>query len=151
MAGAAALLTGCTSEVSGSAAPAAAPTAATPGSTTSSSPADDEELQETFCTEVPRLLADITADLEDVRTDPASAAAALDDAVGRMEEVEPPAGVADAWTRLVAVWSDLRDLVVAVDPADPGASADLAEGLIDLQGELVDAGTEVDEWGQANC
>lgn len=139
---AAALLAGCTSEVRGSASPAA--DAAPPE-------LSDAELHEMFCTDVPELLEDITADLEDVQTDPVSATAALDDAVSRMEEVQPPDDVADEWERLVAAWRDLRDLVAAVDPGDPSANQDLADDLMDLQPELVDAGTAIDEWGRANC
>ena len=111
----------------------------------------DEERQEMFCTDVPALLQDITAELEDVQTDPASASAALDDAVTRMEAVQPPDDVADEWERLVAAWQDLRDLIAQVDPSDPGANQQLADDLLELQPELVDAGTAVDEWRRANC
>ncbi len=137
---AAALLSGCTAEVAGSASPDA-----------EAAVLPDEERQEVFCTDVPALLQDITAQLEDVRTDPASATATLDDAVTRMEEVQPPDDVADEWDRLVAAWQDLRDLVAQVDPTDPGANQELATDLLELQPELVDAGTAIDEWGQANC
>ncbi|MGY1739256.1 MULTISPECIES: hypothetical protein [unclassified Blastococcus] len=136
---AAALVAGCSSEVSGSASPAGPPTLS------------DQERHDAFCTDVPALLRDITAQLEDVQADPASAVGVLDDAVGRMEEVQPPDDAADEWERLVAVWRELRDLVEQVDPSDPGANQELAGDLVDLQSELVDAGAAVDEWGQANC
>ncbi len=137
---AAALLSGCTSEVTGSASPAA-----------STSGPSDEERQETFCDDVPALLQDITAQVEDVQTDPAAASALIEDAVDRMEEVQPPDDVADEWERLVTAWRDLRDLFRQLDPSAPGGNQDLATELLELQPELVDAGTAVDEWGRANC
>ncbi|MGY1770367.1 hypothetical protein [Blastococcus sp. SYSU D00813] len=142
LATAAALVGGCTSEVTGTASPVGEGTP----------PAlSDEERQEVFCTEVPDLLADITDDFEDVQTDPATAIAALEDAVARMQEVQPPDDVADEWGRLVTAWQDLLALVEQVDPGDPSSGTDLADEFLDLQAELVDAGTAVDEWGQANC
>ncbi|WP_409331066.1 hypothetical protein [Trujillonella humicola] len=137
----AALAAGCTSEVAGAASPADG-VAPVPS---------DEERQEIFCTDVPDLLADITADFEDVQTDPAAAVAALEDAVARMEEVQPPDDVADEWGRLVSAWRDLLDLVERVDPADPSSGRELTGELLELQTELVDAGTAVDQWGRANC
>ena len=153
---AAALLTGCTSEVSGSASPATtgspATSTATSTATATGSPGDaDEELREEFCADVPMLLQDVGQQLQDVETDPASASEALDDAVSRLEEVQPPGDVADEWNRLVDALRDLRDLVASVDPSDPGGGSERAEELLDIQSELVDAGTAVDEWGQANC
>ena len=139
---AAALVGGCTSEVTGTASPVgegAAPALS------------DEERQEVFCSDVPDLLADITDDFEDVQTDPAAAVAALEDAVARMEEVQPPDDVADEWGRLVTAWQDLLALVQQVDPSDPSSGTDLADEFLDLQSELVETGTAVDEWGQANC
>lgn len=139
---AAALAAGCTSEVAGTASPLGG--AAAPG-------LSDAERQEVFCTDVPDLLADITDDFQDVQTDPAAAIAALEDAVARMQEVQPPDDVADEWGRLVTAWQDLLALVQQVDPSDPSSGTELADELLDLQSELVEAGTAVDEWGRANC
>jgi uncharacterized membrane protein YccC len=136
----AAMLTGCSSEVTGSAAPGGEPRQL-----------PDAERQESFCRDVPALISDITDDLQDVQTDPASAIGALDEAVSRMEAVQPPDDVTDEWERLVAVWRDLRDLLGRADLSDPQANADLAPELVELQPELVDAGGAVDDWGQANC
>ena len=156
---AAALLTGCTSEVAGNASPATTASTSPSTATATSSPGgSDEELREEFCTEAPVLLRDVGQQLQDVgqqlqdaEADPASATEALDDAVSRLEEVEPPEDVADEWDRLLDALRDLRDLVASVDPSDPGGTSEQAEELIDIQSELLDAGTAIDDWGRANC
>ncbi|RBY84205.1 hypothetical protein DQ240_15265 [Blastococcus sp. TF02A-26] len=137
---AAALLTGCTSEVEGSASFSGEPRAL-----------PDAELQEAFCSDAPVLLQDILTDLGATATDPASAVETLDDVVGRMQELEPPSDVADEWERFITAISDMRDLLATVDPTDPTPDPELAEQVQDLQPELTEAGTAIDEWGQANC
>ena len=145
---AAALLTGCTSEVAGSASAAGAPRATASGEASGSS---DAERQEVFCSDVPVLLQDVISQLGSTSTDPASAVETLDDVVGQMQEVEPPDDVADEWERFITAISDMRDLLATVDPTDPTPDPGLAAEVQALQPELVDAGTAIDEWGQANC
>ena len=136
----AALLTGCTSEVAGTASAAGTPREL-----------PDAERQEVFCRDAPVLLQDIITDLGQTGTDPASAVETLTDVVGRMEELQPPDDVSDEWERFITAISDMRDLLATVDPSDPTPDPDIAAQVQDLQPELVDAGSAIDEWGQANC
>jgi hypothetical protein len=137
---AATLLTGCTSEVTGSA-------------TAGGEPRDlsDDARHETFCSDVPVLLQDVITQLGESAGDPASAVETLDDVVGRMEEVQPPDDVTDEWERFITAIRDMRALLASVDPTDPTPDPGLAAQVQALQPELVDAGSAIDEWGQANC
>ncbi len=112
---------------------------------------EDDDRKATFCEDVPALLQDISADLDTVGSDPEAAVEALNDAVSKIEDVEPPEDVADEWNRLETAWSDMRDLLERADLDDPAANADLAPEFERLQPELIDSGTAVDEWGQDNC
>ena len=154
------LLAGCSSDESESSASAGSSSAESSAESSSESSAGsgaeeqssaDAEKQETFCTEVPVLLTDITDDLQAVSTDPTQAQALISEAVDRISAVEPPADAAPAWDRLVAAWTGMRDLLAQADLTDPQANADLAPQLQTLQTELVDSGSAVDEYGQANC
>jgi len=148
------LLAGCSSSDSESTASSSESSSesssAASSSTGEQSPADAEK-QETFCTQVPPLLTGITSDLETVGTDPTRATATLNEAVDKISAVEPPADAKPAWNRLVASWTAMRDLLARADLTNPQANADLAPQLQSLQTELVDSGTAVDEYGQANC
>ena len=151
------VLAGCSSsDESDSSASSSSSESSSESSTAGSSSAEeqssaDAEKQETFCTEVPVLLTDITDDLQAVSTDPAQAQALISEAVDRISAVEPPAEAAPAWDRLVAAWTSMRDLLAQADLTDPQANADLAPQLTSLQTELVDSGSAVDEYGRANC
>ncbi|SFK67788.1 hypothetical protein [Geodermatophilus ruber] len=112
---------------------------------------EDEQRQEAFCEEVPTLLEDITAELQTATGDPTQAPGLLDDAVSRLEAVEPPSEVADEWQALVDAWAGMRDLVSEADLTDPSANTDLAADAQQLQGDLVSTGEAVDEYGQNNC
>jgi hypothetical protein len=112
---------------------------------------EDEQRQAAFCEDVPTLMQEVTADLNQVPSDPEAANQALDDAVAQLEEVQPPEDVADEWDRLRTAWSDMRDLVGRADLTDPSANAELAPELERLQPELVEAGTAIDDWGKENC
>ncbi|NEM08749.1 hypothetical protein [Geodermatophilus normandii] len=112
---------------------------------------EDDQRQEAFCEQVPDLLSDITDDVNAVYSDPQSAPQVLDEAVGRLEAVDPPEGVADQWGDLVTSWRALADLIDQADLTDPAANADLAPQLQELQGDLVSSGEAVDEYGKANC
>ncbi|SOE00716.1 hypothetical protein [Blastococcus haudaquaticus] len=112
---------------------------------------EDEQRKAAFCDDVPTLMQEVTADLNEVPSDPMSANEALDDAVAQLEEVEPPEDVADEWSRLETAWSDMRDLIGRADLSDPAANAELAPELQRLQPELVEAGTAIDDWGKENC
>ena len=112
---------------------------------------EDDQRKAAFCEDVPTLMQEVTADLEQVPADPATANQALDDAVSKIEQVEPPEDVADEWTRLETAWTDMRDLIGQADLSDPSANTDLAPELQRLQPELVEAGTAIDDWGKANC
>jgi hypothetical protein len=112
---------------------------------------EDDQRQEAFCAQVPDLLSDITDDVNTVYSDPQSAPQVLDEAVGRLEAVDPPEGVADQWGDLVTSWRALADLIDRADLTDPAANADLAPQLQELQGDLVSSGEAVDEYGKANC
>ena len=151
------VLAGCSSsDESDSNASASGSSSASGASSAASSSAEDQssadaEKKETFCTEVPELLTDITTDLEAVSTDPQQAPALISEAVDRISAVEPPADAAPSWNRLVAAWTSLRDLLAQADLTNPQANADLAPQLTSLQTELVDSGAAVDTYGQANC
>ena len=112
---------------------------------------EDDQRKAAFCEDVPTLMQEVTADLEEVPSDPETATQALDDAVAKIEEVQPPEDVADEWSRLRTAWSDMRDLIGRADLTDPSANVELAPELERLQPELVEAGTAIDDWGKANC
>ncbi|WP_369256982.1 hypothetical protein [Geodermatophilus amargosae] len=112
---------------------------------------EDDRRQEAFCEQVPDLLRDITGEVDAVYSDPQSAPQVLDDAVGRLEAVDPPEGVADQWGDLVTSWRGLADLLGQADLTDPSANADLAPRLQELQDDLVSSGEAVDEYGKATC
>src|SRR5215210_4737529 len=113
------LLAGCSSADSGS-------SAAVSSSAAASSSADaDAERAETFCTEVPELLSDISTDLQGITSAPETAPALLDEAVDRLSAVEPPADATPQWQRLVAAWTSMRDLLAQADLTNPAANADL--------------------------
>ena len=112
---------------------------------------EDEQRKQTFCEDVPALLQDVTADLENVQTAPETADDVLADVVSRLYEVQPPQDVADEWNRLRTAWRDMVDLIGRADLTDPAANADLAPELERLQPELVDGGGAVDDWTEANC
>ncbi|HEV7872017.1 MAG TPA: hypothetical protein VGO95_12240 [Modestobacter sp.] len=117
-----------------------------------SSAADAEaEIKDTFCTEVPALLTDITTDLQGFAAAPEQAPQLLTEAVDRISAVEPPADVTPQWQRLVTAWTSLRDLLAQADLTNPAANADLAPQMSSLQTELIDSGTAVDDYGKANC
>jgi hypothetical protein len=139
-AAAAALLSGCTSEVTGSATAVGEPRV----------PSDDSRHQ-AFCTDVPVLLQDVVTQLGSVSTDPQEAAQTLDDVVSRMEQVDPPEDVADEWERFITAISEMRDLLASVDPTDPTPDPALTDRVLELQPELIDAGSAIDEWGRTNC
>jgi len=147
------LLAGCGS--SDSAADAAATSSSSTGSSaaaSSSASADsDAEKKETFCTEVPALLSDISDDLQGVTAAPEQAPALLAEAVDKISAVQPPADAAPQWQRLVTAWTSMRDLLAQADLTNPQANTDLAPQLQSLQTELVDSGTAVDDYGKANC
>jgi hypothetical protein len=110
----------------------------------------EAEKKETFCTEVPGLLTDITADLQALQT-PEDAPRLLGEAVDRIATVEPPTEAAPQWERLVAAWTGMRDLLGEADLQNPEANAALAPRLQELQTELVDSGGAIDAYGKANC
>ena len=112
---------------------------------------EEAERQEAFCAEVPDLLSEITDDVNAVQSDPQSAPQVLDEAVQRLEAVDPPEAVADEWNDLVSSWAGLSDLLDQADLTDPSANADLAPQLQELQGELVSSGEAVDAYGKQNC
>ncbi len=112
---------------------------------------EEAERQEAFCAEVPDLLSEITDDVNAVQSDPQSAPQVLDEAVQRLEAVDPPEAVADEWNDLVSSWRGLSDLLDQADLTDPSANADLAPQLQELQGELVSSGEAVDAYGKQNC
>jgi hypothetical protein len=146
------LLAGCSTTEEGSATDAKAASAAGASASSAEASASAEaEKKETFCTEVPALLGDITEDLQGFTADPSQAPALLAEAVERISAVEPPAEAAPQWERLVTAWTEMRDLVAQADPTDPAANADLAPQLSALQTELIDSGTAVDDYGKANC
>jgi hypothetical protein len=144
------LLAGCSSSDSDSAADAAATSESSAAATSDAADADAER-KDTFCSDVPALLSDIGDDLTAVGTDPARAQGAMDEAVARISEVEPPQEASAQWTRLVTAWTAMRDLLAQADLTNPQANTDLAPQLQALQTELVDSGTAVDDYGKANC
>ena len=111
----------------------------------------EEERQAAFCDDVPTLLEDVTADMQAVTADPQSAPDVVGEAVGRLEEVDPPAGVADEWAALVEAWAGMRDLLGRVDLENPAANTQFVEEATQLQEDLVTTGEAVDDWGQENC
>jgi outer membrane murein-binding lipoprotein Lpp len=112
---------------------------------------EDDQRQEAFCDQVPDLLSEITDDVNAVYSDPQSAPQVLDEAVDRLEAVDPPEAAADVWSDLVSSWRALADLLDEADLTDPSANADLAPRLQELQGDLVSSGEAVDEYGEATC
>jgi outer membrane murein-binding lipoprotein Lpp len=112
---------------------------------------EEAERQEAFCADVPDLLSDITDDVNAIQSDPQSAPQVLDEAVQRLEDVDPPEAVADEWDDLVTSWRALSDLLDRADLTDPAANADLAPQLQELQGDLVSSGEAVDSYGEENC
>ena len=151
------LLAGCSSDESSSNAssgesssPSSSESSAASSSAEEQSSADAEK-QETFCTEVPGLLTEVTQDLQGFESDPLQAPALLTEAVDKISAVDPPAAAKPAWDRLVASWTAMRDLIAQADLTNPQANADLAPQLTSLQTELIDSGAAVDEYGQANC
>ncbi|MGY1731793.1 hypothetical protein ACI798_09735 [Geodermatophilus sp. SYSU D01045] len=112
---------------------------------------EEAQRQEAFCEEVPGLLEDVTGDVEAVAADPQSAPQVVEEAVGRLEAVEPPEGVAADWGDLVTSWRALSDLLGEADLADPSANADLAPRLQELQEDLTSSGEAVDAYGRENC
>ncbi|MGX5653712.1 hypothetical protein ACWKWC_02955 [Geodermatophilus nigrescens] len=111
----------------------------------------DEQRLEAFCEQVPDLLSDITDDVNAVYSDPQSAPDVLNEAVGKLEEVQPPADAEEVWGDLVSSWRAFTDLIESADLSDPSANTDLAEEATRLQGDLVSAGEAVDTFGQENC
>ena len=118
---------------------------------TGCSASEDELREEAFCQQVPDLLEDIADDVTTVYADPRSAPAVLDEAVDRLEAVEPPQEAAGLWDDLVSSWTALTDLIESADLTDPSANADLADEATRLQGDLVSAGEAVDEYSRENC
>ncbi|WP_116449631.1 hypothetical protein [Blastococcus litoris] len=112
---------------------------------------EDEQRTEAFCEDAPALLEDITAELQEIGSDPAAAQELLGDAIDRMAEIEPPEDAADEWNRLRTAWGDLGDLFDEADLSDASANADLAPEAQRLQTELVESGDAVDEWSTTNC
>ncbi|MGY1652575.1 hypothetical protein [Geodermatophilus sp. SYSU D01119] len=112
---------------------------------------EDEQRLEAFCEQVPDLLSDITDDVNAVYSDPQSAPDVLNEAVGKLEEVRPPADAEEVWGDLVSSWRAFTDLIESADLSDPSANTDLAEEATRLQGDLVSAGEAVDTFGQENC
>ena len=151
------LLAGCSSSVSGTSSAAVAGSssadsaASSAAASSSAAAAADAERKETFCADVPGLLGDISDDLQVVYTDPEQTPQLMDEAVARLQAVEPPADAAPQWQRLVAAWGALRDLLAQADLTDPAANTDLAPQLAPLQTKLIDSGTAVDDYGKANC
>ena len=147
------LLAGCGSSDSSADAAATTSSSSTGSSAAASSSAadSDAEKKETFCTEVPALLSDISDDLQGVTAAPEQAPALLAEAVDKISAVQPPADAAPQWQRLVTAWTSMRDLLAQADLTDPQANTDLAPQLQSLQTELVDSGTAVDDYGKANC
>ena len=145
------LLAGCSSSDSSDSSASSSETSDSAAAASSAAADADAEKKETFCSDVPALLGDITDDLNAVGTDPTKAQGALDEAVTRISAVEPPAEAAPQWDRLVTAWTAMRDLIAQADPTNPAANTDLAPQLQTLQTELVDSGTAVDDYGKANC
>ena len=147
-----AVLAGCSSG-SEDPAPAAASTggaASAPSTAAEAAQATDAEKKETFCAEVPGLLTDVTTDLQGLQT-PEDAPRLLGEAVDRISAVQPPADAAPQWDRLVSAWTGMRDLLGEADLQDPQANAELAPRLQELQTELVESGTAIDDYGKAHC
>ena len=111
----------------------------------------DERREEAFCEEVPGLLSDIGGDVESIYADPQSAPDVLEEAVDRLEAVEPPQDAERIRADLVASWQALTDLVGSADLTDPAATTGLAEEATELQGDLVSAGEAADSYVQENC
>jgi hypothetical protein len=141
------LLAGCSS---GGSDPSPATSSSAPATPAVDAEAVEAEKKETFCTEVPGLLTDITADLQALQT-PEDAPRLLGEAVDRIATVEPPTEAAPQWERLVAAWTGMRDLLGEADLQNPEANAALAPRLQELQTELVDSGGAIDAYGKANC
>jgi hypothetical protein len=140
-----AVLAGCSS---GDPAP---PDAAPPSSAAAgNAEEEDAEKKAAFCAQVPGLLSEISTDLQAVQR-PEDAPQVLGEAVQRISAVDPPADAAPQWERLVAAWTGMRDLVGEADLQDPAANTELAPRLQELQAELVDSGTAIDDYGKANC
>ncbi len=110
----------------------------------------EAQRKETFCAEVPGLLADITTGMQGAQA-PEDTPRLLGEAVDRLSAVEPPADAVPQWERLVAAWTGMRDLLGQADLQDPAANAALTPRLQALQAELVDSGTAIDAYGAAHC
>ncbi len=107
--------------------------------------------REAFCDRATLLLDDVSAEVEAAPEDPGELAALVDDAVGRLEELEPPEEAADAWGDLVDSWRRLGDLLGRVDPGDPTGDAGLAAEVAEVQGDLSASGRAVDDYTRSSC
>ncbi|RBY90695.1 hypothetical protein DQ240_01075 [Blastococcus sp. TF02A-26] len=145
------LLSGCSDEVRGTAAPATTPS--TSGSSSSSSaPTTGNEEYEEFCTDGEALFDEVDEAFDAAEgTGSAAYAEVLQQAVDAFDALEPPEEIADDWEESRDGFAGLRDTVAAIDPAAPDAEQQAVDIISAGETTVGPAFQRVNEWIDENC
>jgi hypothetical protein len=145
------LLSGCSDEVEGAAAPAT--TASTSSSSsTSSAPTTGSDEYEEFCTDGEALFGEVDDAFSGAEGMGSQAfAAVLQQAVDAFDALEPPDEIADDWQESRDGFAALRDAVAAIDPAAPDAEQQAVDVIAGAETTVGPAIRRVSDWIDDNC
>ena len=146
------LLSGCSDEVEGDAAPATTPsTSSSSSAPTSATPTIDADLEE-FCTDGEELFGDVDLAFDDAEGMGSTAfAEVLQQAVDAFDTLEPPDEIADDWAESRDGFAQLRDDVAAIDPAAPDAEQQAIDIIAAAETTVGPAFARVTDWIDENC
>ena len=146
------LLSGCSDEVEGAAAPATTPsTSSSSSSSTSATPTIDANLEE-FCTDGEALFGEVDDAFDDAEgMGSAAFAEVLQQAVDAFDALEPPDEIADDWEASRDGFGQLRDDVAAIDPAAPDAEQQAIDLIAAAETTVGPAFARVTDWIDENC
>ncbi|WP_029431850.1 hypothetical protein [Blastococcus sp. URHD0036] len=146
------LLSGCSDEVDGSAAPATTPsTSSSSSAPTSASPTIDPDLED-FCTDGEALFGEVDDAFTNAEGMGSTAfAEVLQQAVDAFDALEPPDEIAADWQASRDGFAALRDAVAAIDPAAPDAEQQAVDVIAGAETTVGPAFQDVSDWIDENC
>ena len=133
----------------GSSSSSAGASSSSAGPESSSASADGDTTE--FCTQAQAAFEEVSGTLDAQGADVTDIPAALDAAVTKLGQIEPPAEISADWATSQQAFVGLRDVVSSVDLTTPEGQAAVEQAVGDLTTQAGDAQTNVDTWMTANC
>ena len=123
-------------------------TSAAGSSSAETSDTDDVQVQ-AFCADVEQVSTELSSQLETAT--PEQLPALLQQAVDSLDELDPPAEIADAVSTTQDTYQQLVDTVATLDLSTPEGQQAFSDAATQLGLGSTPAETEIDDWTTANC